>query len=753
MRGLAADPDLAPLYPGITESRSLSEWDPPFPVDLKRVRPRDEEYWDRFRTRPKAFIPIDVGQRLWASRHGKVTSIRLHAGDAAARAAESFTRELRRRLDPFAAGLALAPVRTRGLEASEGATDFGAYFTYFSFFLVVSAVLLAALFFKLGVEQRLAEVGLLRAVGFSLGRVRRIFLAEGLLLSVVGAAAGAWGAVGYAALMMMGLTTWWVDATGTRLLTLHVTARPLVLGAAGGVVSAAVCLWWTLGSLARVSPRNLLAGTAEPPMVSRAGQPADETAGAGAHARFRLADLRRWAATSVLALAGLALVGASARNLIADAGGFFAGGTLLLAAMLTAFGAWVRTPRVRPITGHGWPALIRLGFRNAAVRPGRSTLSIALVASATFIIVAVEAFRLPDDAAADRRGGTGGFALVADSLLPLHHDPGSAEGRDALGIDGTATPGGGTADLRGIVVERFRVRGGDDTSCLNLFRPRDPRVLAPTPQFIEANRFSFGASLAETAAERANPWRLLDRRLPDDAVPVIADGTSATYVLHLGLGDDFILDRGGAPVRLRLVGTLERSIFQGEFLMSERNFLSLFPGEEGFRRFLIEVDAGRAGPISAALEARLADYGFDVTSAPEKLAAYSRVENTYLTTFQLLGALGLLLGTLGLATVLVRNVLERRRELALLRAVGYDARHMTVMVVTENVVLLAGGLAAGVACAAVAVTPALVDRGGEIAGLGTLGLLAAVAATGLSASVVATVAALRSPLLAALRGE
>ena len=57
-------------------------------------------------------------------------------------------------------------MRAQGLEASRGATDFGEYFVYFSFFIVVSALLLVALFFKLGIEQRVREVGLLRAVGF-----------------------------------------------------------------------------------------------------------------------------------------------------------------------------------------------------------------------------------------------------------------------------------------------------------------------------------------------------------------------------------------------------------------------------------------------------------------------------------------------------------------------------------------------------------------------------------------------------------
>ena len=67
------------------------------------------------------------------------------------------------------------------------------------------------------------------------------------------------------------------------------------------------------------------------------------------------------------------------------------------------------------------------------------------------------------------------------------------------------------------------------------------------------------------------------------------------------------------------------------------------------------------------------------------------MENTYLSTFQTLGGLGLLLGTVGLATVLLRNVLERRRELALLGAVGYRRRHFLLMVMAENALLLAAG--------------------------------------------------------------
>jgi ABC-type antimicrobial peptide transport system permease subunit len=165
------------------------------------------------------------------------------------------------------------------------------------------------------------------------------------------------------------------------------------------------------------------------------------------------------------------------------------------------------------------------------------------------------------------------------------------------------------------------------------------------------------------------------------------------------------------------------------------------------------VAAGDRERVAAFLEERLADFGFDATSAPERLAAFHRVENTYLSTFQALGALGLLLGTIGLAAVAVRNVLERRRELALLRAVGYDARHVRLMIVAEHAWLVAAGLAIGLVSALVAIAPAAARRGGGPGGLRLIGLVALVAAAGLLSSAVAAQVAARAPLVPALRSE
>ncbi|HEX8189780.1 MAG TPA: ABC transporter permease [Pyrinomonadaceae bacterium] len=767
IEGEAADRDLVPEYPGITGSSSLADWDPPFPIDLSRVRPRDEAYWGEHRTTPKAFIRLARAQELWRSRFGGLTSLRLRAGASSSTAAaslETFSSALRETLEPSAAGLNVYAVRAEGLEAARGATDFGEYFLYFSFFIVVSALLLTGLFFRLGVEQRLREVGLLQAIGYTRGRVRAIFLAEGLVLASLGGLVGVPGAYAYAWLLMRGLRTWWVGAVGTTALEMHAGVRPFVFGAAGGLVAALVCVVLTLRGLRHASARSLLAGGRGWETGPAGGE------GGGRIGRWKESLLRpfsgltarlpkallssRLLGPSAALLEGVSLIVSASFGAVGQALGFFGGGALLMVSLLGFQSAWLRGRGRGTISGGGWRSVSRLGMRNATYRPGRSVLCITLIASAAFIIVAVDAFRRDDSAGAarGRDSGGGGYELLAESSLPVVHDPNTPEGRDALNLAGVGDAGA----LEGVTLARFRLRPGDDASCLNLYRPGRPRILAPTDDFRREGGFSFGGALDAGGGAKENPWLLLDKEFEDGAVPFVADANSSAYVLHVGVGEDFLLERGGGlgPLRLRLVATLADSVFQGELVVSERNFLRHFPEQEGYRVFLIDLPEGRdARRVAAVLEERLSDFGFDAASTAERLAGFHRVENTYLSTFQMLGGLGLALGTLGLAAVLLRNVLERRRELALLRAVGYDRRHFGLMIVAENALLLACGLLTGTLCALLAIAPVVSARGGRLpfASLGLL--LAAVVVSGLAASLVATAAALRAPLLAALREE
>ncbi len=731
MSGLGGDRTLVPEYPGITDAGDVSTWDPPFPVDLTRVRPKDEQYWDDWRTAPKAFVPLEAGQRLWPSPFGSMSSLRFTVPQDvdAQQLATRATTALVSSIDPFTSGIAIRDARADALSSATGTTDFGEYFTYFSFFLLIAGVLLAGMFFAMGVEQRTREIGLLGALGFPPRAVRSALLREALILTAVGSVLGAIAAIGYAALIMYGLRTWWVGAVGTTALELHVSPLMLAAGTVGAFVAAIAALRLSLRRLLRRSPRDLLTGDAASPIDQRSSS---------------RATMRAWVAVAFGAIA-IGFAAASTFGVMGQVAGFFASGGLLLMAGLTAYSAWLWMPSPQASA----TSVTELGMQYSRWRPGRSVLSAALIAFACFVLVAVGAFRRDHvGASLARDAGTGGFALMAESVAPLMYDPNTPDGREDLGLPADSPTFANTD------VSRFRLRPGDEVSCLTLYRPTSPRIIAPEPRFIDERRFSFAASLASTPEERANPWLLLDRRFDDGAIAAVVDQTSLMYVFHLALGDDFsFTPEGQPPVRLRIVGALADSVLQSEMIISEDAFIRLFPRHEGYRLWFIQTPPGNVQALATDLERSLSDFGVDTTDTRVRLASYHQVENTYLSTFQTLGGLGLLVGTLGLAAVLARNVLERRRELGLLGAVGFEPRHLRTIVLAESGLLVGGGLVLGTVSALVAVWPALIERAQTLpyASLGFM--LVAVAVTGLAAAAVAVRIATAMSITEAVKSE
>ena len=304
-------------------------------------------------------------------------------------------------------------------------------------------------------------------------------------------------------------------------------------------------------------------------------------------------------------------------------------------------------------------------------------------------------------------------------------------------------------------MSRFRLRPGDEASCLTLYQPKNPRLVAPESAFIERPAVLLRAISRRRQTPNARTRGCCSNRtFADGAVPTIADQTSLTYVFHLSVGDDFVFTpEGQSPIRLRIVGTLADSVLQSELIIGEREFVRLFPHNEGYRIWMIDAPEANGPALTTLLEDRLSDFGVDVIDTRARLAAYHQVENTYLSTFQALGALGLLLGTLGLAAVLARNVLERRRELGLLGAIGFTPRHVRTLVTSESLLLVVCGVAIGTVAALVAVAPTLVERPNAVP-VGSLSLLVAgVILTGLLASLAAVRLATSVRVVEALKNE
>jgi len=764
LAGAAADPDFTPEVPGVTDQLSIANWNPPFPFDARRVREKDDTYWHDHRGTPKAFVSLATGRKLWASRFGQTTSIRIPAADPGA--VERIRAAIH--LDAAEMGFRFQPVKAQGLAASAGTTPFELLFLGFSFFLIIAAAMLVAILFRLGVDRRAEEIGILLAVGLRQSHVALLLVAEGAVVAAAGSLVGLGAGIGYAALLIAGLHTWWLAAVVTPFLQLYVTWPSLAIGYAAGLTVALATILWSARRAGRNRPRRLLAGQTGPEEIREVAWHCLTAAGE------RFPRWRRWCPAAVkqwhtrrtmqaflawgvfVVAIGLA---AAATQLSEElqAASFFGAASLVLTACLMFVWARLRSGATGPAVALGRGNLLRLAVRNAARNPMRSTLTIGLVAAASFLIVAVSAFRI--DSAGEKpnlASGNGGFALVGQSDQPIYYDLNTPAGRNQFGFS--------TEDARALAGTRIvplRVLAGDDASCLNLYRPQQPRILGVPRELIDRGGFAW-AAVASPPVE--NPWQLLERDLgPDrDGVPrepVVLEKTTADYSLHLsqGIGASYdVRDGSGRPLRLEVVGLLGPSIFQGDLLISETAFLRHFPEENGCRVFLIETDpehAADAPNVARVLERTLGDYGFVTETTSQRLAAFQAVENTYLSTFQSLGGLGLLLGTFGLAAVQLRSVLERRGELALLRATGFRRRLLAGMVILENAMLLVAGLGCGVLSAAVAVLPHLVGGRASIPWASLAATLGLVLAVGLLAGLAAVRSALRAPLVAALGGE
>jgi len=717
LTGAVADPSWMPPYPGLADAENCRDWEPGIPIDNTKIRPKDEAYWNKYRGAPKGFVTLAAGQQLWHNRFGDVTSIRYPGAETNALAAA-----LRPQLDPAALGLFFLPVKARALAASNQAMDFGQLFIGFSFFLIIAALLLTAMLFVFNIEQRSEQVGLLRAIGFGPKLVRRLLLAEGLALVIAGTLVGMFAGTVYTKLTLHGLATVWKGAVGTMAFTYYASPATLAAGGVSSLFVALLAMWLVVRNQGKQAASALLSGSGAAALVSSAA------------GRWR-ARIGLWLGIFFL-VAGVGMLFAAGKQQgPAAAETFFSAGLCLLIA---GIGFSQRLLVGLALTNKLAHNVGAVGLRNAARRRGRSLTTISVLASGVFLVVAVNAFhRDPQQGAWDRASGTGGFAFWASSSLPVYEDLNGRAGREAYNL---------SADkMQGVAVVPMRLREGDEASCLNLNRAQQPQIWGVNPEELKTRgAFNFAEG----------SWAALFQAQTDGAIPAIGDQQTVQWALGLKVGDTITYtDDDGQPAKLRLVAVVSSSILQGGLLIAERDFVRHFPASSGYRAFLIDAPPDRAEAVQQTLARALEDKGLELVPTWQRLADFLAVENTYLAIFQVLGGLGLVLGSVGLGIVVLRNVLERRGELALLQAVGFQKGALRHLVLSEHWLLIVLGLVTGIVTAVLAVLPAWRAPGVQVP-VGWLALtLGALAVGGLLWSWLAAFAAVRGSLLGGLRNE
>lgn len=708
MEEIAGERDLVPPFPGLTDVDACRDWDIGMPLDREKLADRsNESYWRLYRQTPKAFVTLAAGREMWSTRWGDVTAVRYPArggGDGSVPSLPQFF------LDPADIGYFFVPVADAGAAAVAQAVDFGGLFLGMSLFLITSALALTGMLHAFAVRQRAEESGTLLALGFSPWQVARLYLSEGAAVAFAGAAGGALLGIAYGRSIVHGLGGVWSGAVAGAAILYHGEAGTIAVGGAAAFLFSLAAIALTVVHQKGLDVRDLLS-TGSP--VTEGSSPPGRFSGAVA-----LAGSGAAAAAITLGF----LSSPDRRGAF-----FFSAGAFLLITFIFSLQALCRRLGRR---GGGRLTFGGLALRNALRRRWRSTGAIAIFACGVFIVVSVSSMRSDFAGTA----GTGGFELYGESALPVLADRLDRQEYDVLPV---------------------KVHDGDDASCFNLNRARAPRLLGIDPGELISRR-SFLRTNGEEPA-----WNLLGAELPGGTVPGLA-GDGDTALWNLGVktgvddGDEIVYrDERGGEFRVRIVGALpvRKSIFQGSVLISERAFVDRFPSEDGYRIFLYDTPSDNVPELRSRIEEAYSRQGMDVTGTAERLAAFYDVEHTYLRAFSLLGGLGLVLASLGMTVVVLRNIAERRAELALLGSVGFSVERIGRLLLLEHAGLYAAGLGGGTAAALLAVLPALIAPGHDIPVKSLFLLLAALLAVGTGCITLAVRTGARGSPLSALGEE
>lgn len=335
----------------------------------------------------------------------------------------------------------------------------------------------------------------------------------------------------------------------------------------------------------------------------------------------------------------------------------------------------------------------QLIMKNLTRRIGRSFSCIFIFAAGSYLVLTLTGYKKSIQIdPKDNSNGTGGYHLFCQLTNPLKKD-------DLISSEK-------------FEISRHRLKAGDDSSCLNLTQAQNPQILSiDTQTFTKRNSFSFQAILPQYKHFRNFPWELLNQQMNDHSIPVILDHSVMQWGLNKKIGEHFeIQNDSGKIIKLKIIATLKNSIFQGFLLMNEHHFLKNFHQNPGYKILLIDSQSIITQEQIKQIKQSFILYGMDIITTQERLLKFFEIENTYLSIFSLLGALGLIIGTFGLSACILRNILERTNEFKLLKSLGFKNQLISKHLIIEHIILIITGLLIAVLSTGIALIPVIVHQ-------------------------------------------
>ena len=659
--------DWTPRFPGLSDADNCGEWDTGIPIKHK-IRSKDESYWDDYRGTPKAFISLTRAQEMWGNRWGNVTGLRINGRERA----NELGKQLRNILDPRTFGLRLIHFEKKAIDAVSGPVDFSQLFLSFGFFVLLAGLSLSALIFGFSLEQRNRQVGMLLSLGYTLRKVNFITSMEAGVVCLLGTLMG----VGWAWFFGSGVLWMLNNAWGSAVAKLTIYYAPrlesIVLGAGASFLMGLICLLWITRKQRKYRPVELIQSGAYNPNSLHSES-------------FKKRLYRSIWIEPVAWVALICMILTSSTSKVPPSVSFFCIGFMVLfAGLVRVFRYFANNINNRKLRDRN--LLLNLDYRT-----GRKITGVGILAVGTFLIVGAGAFRKSQsENTLLTRSETGGFTHIIKTSLPLYDDLMSENARDLYDLNDEL--------LSDVTVVPLRTQAGDDASCLNLHNSSSPPLYG-VPILQMEKRFNFVEG----------NWSALKKSDNTDLLPAAIDHNTMLWSLKKNVGDRIsYLDSEGQEFEVKLTAVVEGSFLQGGLYISEENWVKKYPNQGGYQEFWIS--GSRVDRTVDHLLDRFFNYGPRSQTVVSRLEQLKNVENTYLSIFQALGGLGVLLGTLGILIIIVRNLWERRHEQALLGAVGFSLPQLHKLVMRENARIIFWGLITGLMAGLVGLIPTILEN-------------------------------------------
>jgi ABC-type antimicrobial peptide transport system permease subunit len=710
MKGVWADSLLMPEFPGIAGKESCSDWDAGVPVEMDEIRQQDEDYWNKYRGTPKAFISYEKGREIWGNNFGPATSVRFPAGTSENQISGGFKGSL----DPEKTGFIVTDLAHDSVSAAENGVDFGTLFLSLGFFLIVASMVLLSFAASSYFDSKKRDIKTLYALGFRNRWIFNSLISETGIISLAGSVTGAFGGYLINIIITGALNTVWSGAVQTNTLHAYFDFSTIIIGF--------LISFLTIMILMLIKSIRFLKS------LNRKKQEINKTHSVRVNSVILT--------VSVLASVTLVFLSLTSRQNLTWS---YPAGVALLLTMIFAWRQYFISGRSGDLISRSQRTISHHYY---SFYPSNAVMPVLFIAAGIFTVFITSANRMSFTDKTERSGGTGGYLLWCENTIPVKEDLKTESGRISLGLD----------ELSGINFVQFKRSQGNDASCLNLNHITVPPILGVDPSdFIEDRSFSFSKSLE--SKDIPNPWQYLKVPSENNTIYGIADQTVLDWGMKIKVGDTLIIRaENGSPLNIIIAAGLQSSVFQGNILIGMENFTNYYPTVSGTSVILIGGEKSQIDLYKSTLNDRLVNYGVNVEKTTDRLAAFYNVTNTYLSVFSVFGALGMIIGIIGLGFVLLRNYTQRKQEFALMLATGFQIKRIRGMIFSEQLLIILAGTSGGIVSAIIATLPSLRNNA-EVPWIFMIIVVATIVLTGIIALLVSVRSVTSQSLTAGLKKE